>query len=985
LQQGGHHGDENERTDKLKEGMKEKTQIKMSNRFTQALSLPSLCNLNPRSVYNKRDEFHALVKEEQLDVIFLSESWERDYLPLDKIIDLEDHTVISNVHQRTGMGGRPAIIANHKKYHVQNLTNSVIQIPWGVEAVWCVLTPKNITHDSKIQKIACCALYSKPNSKKKSLLLDHISDAFNVLSTKYDRGLHFILAGDTNDLNLDSILSISPSLVQIVSDWTRMDPPAILDPIIMTLSNLYQKPLCLEPLDADPDKNGQKSDHRVVISKPISIVNNKCSRLTRTVKVRPFPHSGISKMREWFIDQRWEQVYEAVTAHEKADVFQKMLVSKMDEIFPEKIRKIQSDDQPWISFKLKKLDRKRKRVYRNERRSQKWQNLDKIFKKEVKKAKADFYKQAVAELKTKKPGQWYSCLKKITSFDQQKTEQTMVDEISHLSDQQQAELIAERFASIQNEYQSLKNEDIDVPHFEENEMPQFHPSEVWFALSRIDAKKATVPGDFPARLIKQFAAYIAEPLTAIFNCSLLRGEYPEIYKFEICTPVPKVQPTQTTAQLRNISGLLHFDRIFEKLISTLIISDMEATLDPAQFGNQKGISIQHYLIQMLHRILSVLDNNSKGDVFAVVANMIDWNNAFPRQCPKLGIESFIQNGVRPSLIPVLINYFQDRKMSVKWHGCRSVPKHIKGGGPQGATLGLLEYQSQSNHSADCVDVKDRFKFVDDLSILEIVNLITVGITSLNLKHSVPSDIPLHNQYIPAQKLQSQVWLDEINRWTENQKMIINEKKTKTMIINFTENYQFTTRLQLKGENVEVLNSTRLLGTILADDLGWDLNTANIVKKANARMALLRKVASFGTPIDDLKTIYILFIRSILEQSATVWHSSLSEENINDLERVQKSAIKVILQDKFKGYKQGLAQLGLEDLSSRRKNLCLDFARKCVKNPKLTHMFPKNPKSHIMNTRKNEIFEVHHANTGRYQDSAIIYMQKLLNEDEQNRI
>ena len=70
-------------------------------------------------------------------------------------------------------------------------------------------------------------------------------------------------------------------------------------------------------------------------------------------------------MREWFIDQTWEQVYEAVTAHEKADVFQKMLVSKMDEIFPEKIRKIQSDDQPWISFKLKKLDRKRKRVYRN--------------------------------------------------------------------------------------------------------------------------------------------------------------------------------------------------------------------------------------------------------------------------------------------------------------------------------------------------------------------------------------------------------------------------------------------------------------------------------------------------------------------------------------------------------------------------------------------------------------------------------------------
>ena len=157
--------------------------------------------------------------------------------------------------------------------------------------------------------------------------------------------------------------------------------------------------------------------------------------------------------------------------------------------------------------------------------------------------------------------------------------------------------------------------------------------------------------------------------------------------------MPKVHPTQKSSQLRNISGLLNFDKIFEKLISQLIISDMEAKLDPAQFGNQRGISIQHYLIQMLQRILSTLDNNSKGDVFAVIANLVDWDNAFPRQCPKLGIESFIENGVRPYLIPLLVNFFQDRKMSVKWHGCRSAPRIIRGGGPQGATLGLLEYLS----------------------------------------------------------------------------------------------------------------------------------------------------------------------------------------------------------------------------------------------------------------------------------------------------
>ena len=71
-------------------------------------------------------------------------------------------------------------------------------------------------------------------------------------------------------------------------------------------------------------------------------------------------------------------------------------------------------------------------------------------------------------------------------------------------------------------------------------------------------------------------------------------------------------------------------------------------------------------------------NNSKKEIFAIVANLIDWHNSFPRQCPKLGIESFMNNGVQPALIPVVINYFQDREMTVKWHGCKSVPRKVAG-------------------------------------------------------------------------------------------------------------------------------------------------------------------------------------------------------------------------------------------------------------------------------------------------------------------
>ena len=126
-----------------------------------------------------------------------------------------------------------------------------------------------------------------------------------------------------------------------------------------------------------------------------------------------------------------------------------------------------------------------------------------------------------------------------------------------------------------------------------------------------------------------------------------------------------------------------------------MVSDMRKQIDPSQFANQKGLSIQHYLVKMIDRILAGLDGNSKRESCAVLATLVDWKQAFPRQCPKLGVESFIRNGVRPALIPVLISYFQGRRMKVKWHGEMSKERELKGGGPQGSTFGIWNtYPSQ---------------------------------------------------------------------------------------------------------------------------------------------------------------------------------------------------------------------------------------------------------------------------------------------------
>ena len=85
---------------------------------------------------------------------------------------------------------------------------------------------------------------------------------------------------------------------------------------------------------------------------------------------------------------------------------------------------------------------------------------------------------------------------------------------------------------------------------------------------------------------------------------------------EVQTPIPKVYPPTRINQLRNISGLLNLDTVTEKIFRQMIYSDMKNKMDPAQYGNQRGMSIQHYLIDMIHRILTAVDENSSNQINA---------------------------------------------------------------------------------------------------------------------------------------------------------------------------------------------------------------------------------------------------------------------------------------------------------------------------------------------------------------------------------
>ena len=128
----------------------------------------------------------------------------------------------------------------------------------------------------------------------------------------------------------------------------------------------------------------------------------------------------------------------------------------------------------------------------------------------------------------------------------------------------------------------------------------------------------------------------------------------------------------------------------------------------------------------------------------------------------------------------------------------------------------------------------------------------------------------------------------------------------------------------------------------------------------------------------LKVCFISPKRSILEQSSAIWHSSITEENRTDLERVQKNAFRNILKEEYTDYNRALKRLNLESLNVRRENLLVKYGKKCLQLEHTKDLFPLHTTKHTMNTRKQKKFKETQCNTERLQKSMVPYLQRLMN-------
>ena len=138
------------------------------------------------------------------------------------------------------------------------------------------------------------------------------------------------------------------------------------------------------------------------------------------------------------------------------------------ECFPVKKKTFLSQSEPFMNDALLKLKRKKAREYNKNRRSQKYIDLEALYKMRISLSKKKFYRRKVSHLRTSNSRGWYRSLKELMKSGV-RDERPECEQIKHMSDIEQAEAIADSFAKISNDYKPVDRSKLLLPVLNEED------------------------------------------------------------------------------------------------------------------------------------------------------------------------------------------------------------------------------------------------------------------------------------------------------------------------------------------------------------------------------------------------------------------------------------------------------------------------------------------------------------------------------------
>jgi len=231
-------------------------------------------------------------------------------------------------------------------------------------------------------------------------------------------------------------------------------------------------------------------------------------------------------------------------------------------------------------------------------------------------------------------------------------------------------------------------------------------------------------------------------------------------------------------------------------------------------------------------------------------------------------------------------------------------RKLNAGFPQGTWLGPLAFVTLIDDLQPSCSVH---KFIDDTTFTEIL----------------PS---------PSNSSRMDQFAEELEQWLADNCMLVNYSKTKEIILG-NANHSKLPELSIGGHIIQRVNSFKLLGVIISDDLRWEVHISAICSKVNSRLYFLKQLRRAGLSIADLRCYYTTVVRPVLEYACVVWHHGLTKAQSDRLEALQKRAIRIMFGRRAfnLSYNDLLSLSNLDALNTRRIKLSKTFFLKIL-NP-----------------------------------------------------
>ncbi len=887
--------------------------------LTSAYEMPTIVNTNAQSLVCKVDELSVFLKENNVDIACISETWLKDTVP-DNAVNIDGFKVERTDRKEVMGGGVCCFLRYGTPYKVWHDLSDP-----DLETLWITLRPKRMPR--QYSHITIGVVYLPPGCtgrpSKEKAMVRHIIHSLDTISRKHPNTGIFVV-GDFNHMK-DQQLKNFP-LQQIVKDPTHGE--SILDCMYTNLSAYYNQPTTHPGLGL--------CRHSVVCCKPLAVTPNRSTVQTQS---RKMTHDAKASFTQSLSQVDWTPLYRLQTCQEQYTYFEDTLQSLMDSHFPVKMVSRFSTDKPWITQTFKDLISKRQRALKLGNSDQ-YTSLRNEVNKTGKSLRAKYYKNQVEELKHSDSRSWWKKTKAIIGLDTSGNHQlqSLANEVCDGNMKDLAERVNTFFHSVSAELDPL--DPTNAPDI--TQVPdQYIISQEIVEKKLLSTKLSKAPGPdgIPNWILRDLCGLISKPICSIFNASLREGVLPTVWKCANVTPIPKVSPPRhIESDLRPISLTPVLGKHLESIVGHWILEAISDNFDPFQYGGRKGLSTTHALVDMLHHWHQSIHAGKSVRVL-----LLDYSKAFDLVDHNILVQKFADLGTPPVLLKWLYGFLSNRKQRVKLGKDVSDWLSMNGAMPQGSWLGPLAF----------------VVFISDMPLEQPV-----------FAHKYMDDTTLSECYNNPDESHMQSATDQVVRWSDSNKMRVNTKKTKEMVISFKRPAQVPDPIVIEGNPLEQVHFFKLLGIWISDDLTWHYHANSICAKASPRLYFLRQLKRSGLSAADLTTFFVTVVRPVTEYGCPVWHSGLSVGDSSHLEQIQKRAMRIIYPEL--SYRCALQRAGLETLASRRDSLSRElFNAICEPSHKLNHLLPK---THVTghNTRSNRKLRAPIIKTERFRKSFIMH-------------